>query len=60
SAWWAAVSPNQEKTVEMQGIENRMYDAAVESGMVTPNVEKRSEPIEETAEVAARERQSAE
>ena len=52
SAWWAAVSPSEQTTVEMQVVEDRMYKAAVESGMVTPNVEKRSELMAETAEVA--------
>ena len=56
SAWWAAVSPSSQTTVEMEVIENRMYEAAVVSGMVTSNVEKRSEPVDETAEVAASER----
>ena len=60
SAWWAAVSPSQQTTVDMEGIENRMYEAAVDSGMVTPNVEKRSEPTDETAEVAANGRLGAE
>ena len=55
SAWWAAVSPSEQTTVNMQVVEDRMYDAAVESGMVTDNVEKRSEPVGETAEVATSE-----
>jgi succinate dehydrogenase / fumarate reductase cytochrome b subunit len=55
SAWWAAVSPSEQTTVEMQVVEDRMYKAAVESGMVTPNVEKRSESVAETAEVATSE-----
>ena len=55
SAWWAAVSPSEQTTVEMQVVEDRMYKAAVESGMVTPNVEKRSESMAETAEVATSE-----
>lgn len=53
SAWWAAVSPNHEKTVEMEAVETRMYKAAVESGMVSPNVEKRSESSDPTSEDAA-------
>jgi len=55
SAWWAAVSPSEQTTVDMQRVEDRMYKAAVESGMVTPNVEKRSESMDETAEVASSE-----
>jgi hypothetical protein len=39
----------------MEQVEDRMYNAAVESGMVTPNVEKRSESVVETAEVATSE-----
>ncbi|MCP4940714.1 MAG: succinate dehydrogenase [Planctomycetaceae bacterium] len=59
SAWWAAVSPSPRTTVEMEAIENRMYEAAVDSGMVTPNVEKRTETTEEGAEVVASEQSAA-
>lgn len=59
SAWWAAVSPSPRTTVEMEAIENRMYEAAVDSGMVTPNVEKRTETTEESAEVVASEQSAA-
>ena len=55
SAWWAAVSTSEHTTVDMEQVEDRMYNAAVESGMVTPNVEKRSESVVETAEVATSE-----
>ena len=41
SAWWAAVSPGSDQIAEMEAIENRMYEAATEAGMVTPNPEKR-------------------
>ena len=60
SAWWAAVSPTPQTTVEMEAIENRMYGAAVDSGMVTPNVEKRTEMTEQGAEVVAIEQSAAE
>ncbi len=59
SAWWAAVSPSPRTTVEMEAIENRMYEAAVDSGMVTPNVEKRTETTEEGVEVVASEQSAA-
>ena len=59
SAWWAAVSPSPQTTVNMQEIENRMYEAAVDSGMVTPNAEKRTETTEEGAEVVAIEQSAA-
>jgi len=59
SAWWAAVSPSPQTTVEMEEIENRMYEAAVDSGMVTPNVEKRTETTEEGAEGVAIEQSAA-
>jgi succinate dehydrogenase / fumarate reductase cytochrome b subunit len=60
SAWWAAVSPSPQTTVEMEAIENRMYEAAVDSGMVTPNVEKRTETTEEGVDVVAKEQSAAE
>lgn len=41
SAWWAAVSPGSDQIAEMEAIEDRMYEAATEAGMVTPNPEKR-------------------
>ena len=59
SAWWAAVSPSPQTTVNMQEIENRMYEAALASGMVTENVEKRTETTEEGAEVVATEQSAA-
>ncbi len=59
SAWWAAVSPSPRTTVKMEAIENRMYEAAVDSGMVTPNLEKRTETTEEGAEVVANEQSAA-
>ena len=54
SAWWAAVSPSQQDTVEMRKIEDRMYKAAVDSGMVSPNAGKRSDPVGRSAEVPER------
>ena len=50
SAWWAAVSPGAAEIAEWEQIENRMYEAATEAGMVTPNPEKRvhSEEVETT------------
>ncbi len=59
SAWWAAVSPSPQTTVNMREIENRMYEAALASGMVTENVEKRTETTEEGAEVVATEQSAA-
>ncbi len=59
SAWWAAVSPSPQTTVNMQEIENRMYEAALASGMVTENVEKRTETTEEGAEIVATEQSAA-
>ena len=54
SAWWAAVSPGPQATVKMEQTEDRMYAAAVESGMVTPNPEKRrDDETGQPAEVAA-------
>ena len=53
SAWWAAVSPSPQTTVDMEVVENRMYEAAVDSGMVTPNLEKRTETTQQGAEVVA-------
>ena len=44
SAWWAAVAPGEEDVVEMRAIEDRMYRAAVDSGMVGENPEKRQQP----------------
>jgi succinate dehydrogenase / fumarate reductase cytochrome b subunit len=43
SAWWAAVSPGKPDVETMVKIEDRMYEAATQSGMVTPNPEKRRE-----------------
>lgn len=43
SAWWGAVSPGPAEIVEMEAIEDRMYEAATEAGMVTPDPEKRLE-----------------
>jgi len=42
SAWWAAVSPNEEDAAAMVEVENRMYQSATASGIVTDNPEKRS------------------
>lgn len=44
SAWWGAVSPTAQDAVEMRQIEDRMYRAGVESGMVPENSHKRSLP----------------
>jgi succinate dehydrogenase / fumarate reductase cytochrome b subunit len=54
SAWWAAVSPSSDDAAEWLQIENRMYESATASGMVTDNPAKRSlvdEAIEQTVEV---------
>ncbi len=42
SAWWAAVGPGENEIVEYRKIEDRMYDASVEAGLVPENEEKRS------------------
>ena len=60
SAWWAAVSPSLQTTVDMEVVENRMYEAAVDSGMVTPNLEKRTVTTQQGAEVVAIEQSAAE
>lgn len=60
SAWWAAVSPSPQTTVNMEVVENRMYEAAVDSGMVTPNLEKRTVTTQQDAEVVAIEQSAAE
>ncbi|QDS92777.1 Succinate dehydrogenase cytochrome b558 subunit [Roseimaritima multifibrata] len=41
SAWWGAISLDPEKA---EKIENRMYPAAVEAGLVPFSVEKRTQP----------------
>jgi succinate dehydrogenase / fumarate reductase cytochrome b subunit len=41
SAWWAAVSPGEENIAEMRAVEDRMYRAAVDAGMVAEDPEKR-------------------
>lgn len=48
SAWWAAVSPSAEDAEKMVQVEDRMYEAATASGMVTANPEKRLEGSEES------------
>lgn len=48
SAWWAAVSPSAEDAAAMVKIEERMYQSATASGMVTDNPDKRSNPPEAT------------
>jgi succinate dehydrogenase / fumarate reductase cytochrome b subunit len=51
SAWWAAVSPSSEAAVnKMELVEDRMYKAAVDSGVVAENPEKRSKPDGNSAE----------
>ncbi len=46
SAWWAAIRPGQD-IAEMERIEDRMYAASVDAGIVTPSPEKRSGDHEE-------------
>lgn len=41
SAWWAAVSPGEAEIAEFRKIEDRMYDASVEAGLVPANEDKR-------------------
>jgi len=52
SAWWAAVSPGAGEIAEWEQIEDRMYQAATEAGMVTPDSEKRLTPEEAEALVS--------
>lgn len=54
SAWWAAVSPSQQDTVQMRKIEDRMYKAAVDAGMVSPNPGKRSDAVGRSEEASDR------
>jgi succinate dehydrogenase / fumarate reductase cytochrome b subunit len=44
TAWWAAVAPHSSDVAEMRAIEDRMYESAVNSGMVTASPEKRYQP----------------
>ena len=53
SAWWAAVSPRQGDVAEIREVEDRMYGAAVEAGMVGANPEKRHQPDKTQAVSAA-------
>lgn len=41
SAWWAAVSPGVDEIKDFREIEDRMYQASVEAGLVPENEEKR-------------------
>ena len=52
SAWWAAVSPGTDDIAEMERVEDRMYEAATEAGMVTPDPEKRLDREDAEALVA--------
>ncbi|MGB1925034.1 MAG: succinate dehydrogenase cytochrome b558 subunit [Rubripirellula sp.] len=51
SAWWAAVAPDSDDAAAMLKVENRMYESATASGMVTHNPEKRSASSEVAADV---------
>ncbi|NND98044.1 MAG: succinate dehydrogenase [Pirellulaceae bacterium] len=42
TAWYAAVAPSADDVAEMRQIEDRMYDAALEAGLVPDMPEKRS------------------
>lgn len=44
AAWWAAVAPGEEDLAEIRAIEDRMYRAGVESGMVPAIEDKRTQP----------------
>lgn len=44
AAWWAAVSPGEEEIAEFREVENRMYEASVEAGLVPENSEKQYKP----------------
>lgn len=41
TAWWAAVSPGEEQIRQWRAVENRMYEAGVEAGIVAENEHKR-------------------
>ena len=48
SAWWAAVSPGQAEIAEYREVEDRMYDASVEAGLISPNPHKRTDSQKHT------------
>lgn len=43
-AWWAAVGPSMEDADQMELVENEMYEANLEAGLVYDKPEKRSKP----------------
>ncbi|WP_146593837.1 succinate dehydrogenase cytochrome b558 subunit [Novipirellula galeiformis] len=45
SAWWAAVAPGPEDVANMRTIEDRMYKANVEAGVISDLPEKRSAAV---------------
>lgn len=50
TAWYAAVSPSVEDVTEMRNVENRMYDAGVEAGIVAADEDKRYKEKSESDE----------
>jgi succinate dehydrogenase / fumarate reductase cytochrome b subunit len=52
TAWWTAVSPGTDQAAEYRQVEDTMYDAAVDSGWVPADEEKRWLSDSETAEAA--------
>lgn len=43
AAWWAAVAPGEDEIAAYDAVEDRMYKASVEAGLVSPNPHKRSD-----------------
>jgi len=50
SAWWAAVAPGEKEIAAYREIEDRMYEAAIESGVVPLDPDKRY-PIERARDI---------
>jgi succinate dehydrogenase / fumarate reductase cytochrome b subunit len=46
SAWYAAVAPGEAEITAYDAVEDRMYDASVEAGLISPDPHKRSESAE--------------
>lgn len=50
TAWWAAVSPNQDDIAKMRETEDKMYKANLETGIVADAPHKRAKAIEPTTD----------
>jgi succinate dehydrogenase / fumarate reductase cytochrome b subunit len=53
SAWWAAVAPGSSDAKKMEVIEDRMYRAGVDAGMIDANPEKRTHHDQATSDQSA-------